>query len=55
MSIGDFYQHKAEQCDRLAAAVADERRRASLQEEGRLWREIARDIARQDRKDGLPP
>jgi hypothetical protein len=49
MSFSDFYFHKAEQCDRLAAAAADERRRINLQEEGRLWREIARDIEKQDR------
>jgi hypothetical protein len=55
MSFADFYVHKAEQCDLLAAAAADERRRTDLQEEGRLWREIARDIARQDRAEGLPP
>jgi hypothetical protein len=54
MSFGDFYFHKAEQCDRLAAAAPDERRRIDLQEEAKLWREIARDIARQDRAEGMP-
>ena len=55
MSIGAYYQHKAEYCDRLAAAATDERRRRDLQEEGRLWREIARDIDKQDHAEaGLP-
>jgi hypothetical protein len=55
MPFADFYVHKAEDCDRMAASVTDERRRLDLQEEGRLWREIARDIGRQDRAEGLPP
>jgi hypothetical protein len=55
MSLGAYYQHKAEHCDRQAAAAPDERRRTGLQEEGRLWREIARDIAKQDRAEGGPP
>ena len=49
MSLGAYYQHKAEQCERLAAEAADQRRRTNLQEEGELWREIARDIDKQDR------
>jgi hypothetical protein len=55
MSFADFYVHKAEDCDRLAAAATDERRRLDLREEGRLWREIARNIVRQDRAEGGPP
>ena len=55
MSLRDFYLHKAEQCDRLAAAAADPRERTKYEEEGVLWRGIAKDIARQDRADGLPP
>lgn len=55
MSLGAYYQHKAEQCERLAAAATDPRVRAKYEEEGVLWRGIARDIARQDRADGLPP
>jgi len=54
MSIGAYYQHKAEQCERMAAEAADQQRRADLQEEGKLWREIARDIAKQDRAEGWP-
>ena len=53
MSLAAFYQHKAEQCDRLALAAADPQRRAKFQEEGRLWREIARDMTKQDRAEGL--
>jgi len=55
MSFGAYYRHKAEQCERMAAEAADQRRRASLQEEGKLWREIARDIERQDHAEGWPP
>lgn len=55
MSLGAYYQHKAEQCDRLAAAATDQRRRTNLQEESKLWREIARDIAKQDRDDERGP
>jgi len=54
MSIGAYYAHKAEQCERMAAEATDQRRRADLQEEGKLWREIARDIARQDRAEWPP-
>lgn len=55
MSLGAYYQHKAEQCDRLAAAATDLSKRASLKQEGALWREIARDVAKQDRAEGGPP
>lgn len=55
MSIAAFYQHKAQQCERMATAAADPAKRASLREEGKLWREIAWDVARQDRAEsGLP-
>lgn len=52
MSIAAYYQHKAEECERKATEAADQRRRTDLQEEGRLWREIARDIAKRDRIEG---
>jgi hypothetical protein len=55
MSMGAYYTHKAEECERLATEAPDQRRRANLQEEGKLWREIARDIARQDLAEGGPP
>jgi len=55
MSTGAYYRHKAEECDRLASAATDQRRRTDLQKEGRLWREIARDLDKQDRIEaGLP-
>jgi hypothetical protein len=54
MSIGAYYQHKAEQCERPAAGAIDERLRTNLQEEGKLWREIARDILKQDRAESGP-
>jgi hypothetical protein len=55
MSLAAYYRHKAEQCERLAVAAVDPTHRANLQEEGKLWREIARDIARQDRAERGPP
>jgi len=54
MSIAAFYRQKAEQCDHLAAAATDGARRADLQEEGKLWREIAGDIAKQERNESRP-
>ena len=51
MSIRDFYKHKAEQFDRLAAEAADLRERAKYQDEGILWRGIAEDSARQERNE----
>jgi hypothetical protein len=54
MSLRGYYWHKAQQCGRLAAEATDERRRINLQEEGKLWREIARDIAKQDRSESGP-
>lgn len=47
MSLCAYYIDKAKECERRAAEVADQRRRANLQEEGKLWREIARDIDKQ--------
>ena len=55
MSLSDFYEHKAEQCDRLAAAATDPRERAKHQDEAALWRGIAKDITRQERDEGGPP
>jgi len=51
MSIGAYYEHKAEECERLAATAPNQGKRASLREEGLLWRGIARDIAKQERAD----
>jgi hypothetical protein len=47
MSLGDWYVDK-EQCDRLAAEAGDQIKRAKYEEEARLWRDIARDIAQHD-------
>ena len=55
MSLGAYYTHKAEQCERMATKATDQRRRANFQEEGKLWREIARDIAKRDRAEGVLP
>jgi hypothetical protein len=46
MSLGAYYEHKAEQSERLAAAATDPSKRASLLEVGKLWCERARDIAK---------
>jgi hypothetical protein len=51
MSLSTFYLHKAEECDRLAAAAGDPRIRARYKDEGVLWRGIAKDIDRQDRNE----
>ena len=55
MSLGAYYRHKADQCERMATEVADKKRRTDLREEGKLWREIAKDIAKQERAEGGPP
>ena len=49
MSIAAWYEHKAEQCSRLAREATDARQRAQLMEEAALWREIARDLADRER------
>jgi hypothetical protein len=48
MSVETWYQHKADQCERMAADAAAAADRAKLKEEARLWRDIARDIAKQE-------
>jgi hypothetical protein len=55
MSFSDFYRHKAEQCNQMAAAATEPSERAKYQDEAALWRGIAKDIARQDRDEGGPP
>ena len=52
MCIGAYYEHKAEQCDRLAIAAADPVIRAKYTDEAVLWREIARDVVRHDHDEG---
>jgi hypothetical protein len=49
MSIHHWYLHKAEQCERMATDAIDQAARIKFKEEAVLWREIARDIAKQDR------
>lgn len=48
MSICDWYQSKAEQCDRLAAAASDPRLRARYQQEGHLCGTVDHAYARRD-------
>ena len=55
MSIAEWYVHKAEQCIRLAAETVDPRLRTKYAEEAILWRQIARDMERQDRAEAGPP
>ena len=55
MSIGEYYEHKAEQCDRLAIAAVDPIIRAKFEGEGTLWREIMRDIEKQEQIEAGPP
>jgi len=53
MASADWYLHKADQCDRLAAEAADPHRRVTLKEEAARWREIAAAIARQEGSETL--
>ncbi len=55
MPVSGWYHHKAEQCARLAAAATDPVIRIRYEEEGVLWRGIARDIAKQERSESGPP
>jgi hypothetical protein len=54
MSFVAWYLHKAEQCAQLAAMATNARERTKYEEEGRLWREIARDVTRQERSENGP-
>jgi hypothetical protein len=55
MSIGDWYLHKAEQCDRLAAAAVDPIIRTKFEGEGTIWREIMREVEKQEHIETDPP
>ena len=55
MSLAAFYQHKAEQCDHMAATATDPAVRTKFTEEAALWRGIAKDISKQDRDERGPP
>jgi len=54
MSFTDWYQHKAEQCLRLAAEATDAEKRARFKEEAVHWREIGADVIKQERATRLP-
>jgi hypothetical protein len=49
MSFSDWYQHKADQCTRLAAASPDAKERIRPRGEAALWREIGADVIKQER------
>ena len=49
MSGDTWFLHKAGQCTQFAKDTADPRLRARYEEEGRLWRQIAADIAKNER------
>ena len=49
MSGEAWYLKKADECVRLAKDEADPNRRAHYETEARLWREIAADIAKNER------
>jgi hypothetical protein len=51
MSILDWYQHKAEQCLKLASAATDTKQRTRFNEEAEMWREIGADVLRQSREE----
>jgi len=51
MSIAGWYQHKADQCKRLAADATDDETRAKYKAEGTLWRIMARDAVKQERSE----
>jgi hypothetical protein len=41
MSLVDWYLHKANQCARLAQGTTDRRQLARLEDEGKLWLQMA--------------
>ncbi len=49
MSGDGWYLNKANECVRLAKDTADPSRRTHYETEARLWREIAADIAKNER------
>ena len=48
LSVEAWYQYKADRCERMAADAAAAADRAKLKREAALWRDIARDIAKQE-------
>ena len=53
MSADGWYLYKAAQCDQMAADAITAATRARHKEDAELWRQIARDAAKQDR--ATPP
>ena len=51
MPVEDWYLHKAQHCTRLASEASDPRERLTFAEEAERWREIAADIAKQERSE----
>ena len=50
MSVEAWYLNKALQCSRLAREASDARQREALQQEAARWEEIARDLAKRERR-----
>jgi hypothetical protein len=51
MGVEDWYVFKSQECSRLSREASDPRQRHDLAEEAEPWREIADDIARQERAE----
>jgi hypothetical protein len=54
MPVEDWYLFKSQECSRLSHQATDPRERHALAEEADRWREIAADIARQERSEWPP-
>jgi hypothetical protein len=48
MADASWYHRKADECARIAAASADPGHRSSMEEQSRLWRQIAKSEAPRD-------
>jgi hypothetical protein len=48
MSLAHWYHQKAAQCSQLAKDAGDQRRRADLKSERKLWLKLAADIEQDD-------
>jgi hypothetical protein len=55
MAIEEWYLQKAKQCSRLAAEATEPSECARYKREGMIWRELADDLATQDRTADGPP
>ena len=47
MSLVDWYRYKADQCARLAKEATDPRKRASYNEEQKLWLKLVAETERE--------